>query len=476
MKNKLMTFIPYLLLALCCFPVTGVGQGESATTSHEIIPASPLTADTLTQSYMNVEVEENYSDSIQHELDWGLDVMPFVRHTKFADQPETLNPDNRVALLDEFDGGLYIRPSFTYRLRKDDDILRVWAKPRFNFNTGNDEGNIFDEDDYSLDFFFQELKAKWQINQNLYLLAGRYLKEMGSSIFINPSNPFLPNPGRLNPKLEQKPMDFVELNYSFQNNWNFSLIANLHEADNPSYEFPFFDFKRNYGLLGEYYGASENLGLLVSIDENEKYHLGTYGQKNITEALLVWMDAALEYNTDRFYPVTGHWTEPRLLDYDMIDGEANKELFATALLGASYTTRLGPTVQVEYLYNGKGYNDDEASLFYEMIASSSRYNFDITKDLANINMARAINPGMPYIRRHYLFTQVGENDLFGALNYNLRYIYSFEDQSSQFSSLIEWNLNNIELYSVLQFNFGDRETDLKRLIDHQLMFGLIYRL
>ena len=80
--------------------------------------------------------------------------------------------------------------------------------------------------------------------------------------------------------------------------------------------------------------------------------------------------------------------------------------------------------------------------------------------------AASVSPGA------YSATAVARPDDVG----NFRYIYSFDDQSSQLSSLIEWNFDTFELYSVLQANFGDRSSSLKRLIDYQLMIGAIYKL
>ncbi|MEM9823193.1 MAG: hypothetical protein AAF985_19085, partial [Bacteroidota bacterium] len=305
--------------------------------------------------------QPSQQDSFTHRFRWGLDVLPFARTTAFAEELGTVNPNNRVAELSKLSFNSYFRPRFNYRLSKDRELLSVWIKPRLNLDFAADQGLLEETatEEFVADFFFQEFKAKWQINQSLYLLAGRYLKEMGTSIFINPSNPFLPNPGRLNPKLEQRPMDFIELNFATKTDWNFSLIANIHQAQNPNYEFPSFDFARSYGLQTEYYGASANIGALLSIDENRKYHLGVYGQKNIGEAVVVWTDASLSYNINRFYPIRGHWTDPQLLDFDMVSTSENDRLFPVALLGASYTLNAGPTIQLEYLYNGQGYTEEE---------------------------------------------------------------------------------------------------------------------
>ncbi|MEL6863506.1 MAG: hypothetical protein AAFP19_03760 [Bacteroidota bacterium] len=419
----------------------------------------------------SVPLKDTLLTLLRNNASYTVDIMAFGRAAQFAEAIGTVNPDNRVAQLNNYDVGLYFRPELKYR----GDKLGLWAKPRLNIDVDLDEEGLTKED-YATDFYFQELKGKWQINNSLYLLAGRYLKEMGTSLFVNPSNPFLVNNGRLNPKIEIRPMDFIELNFSTKSAWSFSLIANINEADSPIYQEPFFDFKRNYGLMAEYYGLAENIGVLASMDEDGKFHLGAYGQKNLTEAVLLWTDFSLNYNYNRFYPVQGHWTDPQLLDYDMINGSKNDGFSGAGLLGASYTLNIGPTIQVEYFFNGKGYTNDEFEMLLRSIDSSSRYSFDVTRDLANSNLGRALNTGMPFIRRNYLFFQVGEQDRFEQLNYNLRYIYSIDDQSSQFSSLIEWNLNSFEIYSVLLMGFGGRDTDLNLLLDFQLMLGIIYKI
>ena len=342
-------------------------------------------------------------------------------------------------------------------------------KPRLNTDFK------IEEEDTKTEFYFQELKLKWQINDALYLTGGRYVKQLGTSIFINPSNPFLISTGRINPKLEVRPSDFVELNLSTKKNWDFSLIANVSKGEDPIYDAPFFKFEREYAFQAEFYGGSENAGAIFSLNENGKYHLGLFGQKNINDAVVVWLDGALDYKMNRFYPILGHHTN--LLEYEMINGVLNKKLFITGLVGSSYTFSFGPTLYLEYLYNGKGYSKQEFNLYNQLIASSVNYNFDITRNLSDLNLGRAINTGMQYVRRNYIFSQLGQNDLFGKINYNIRYFYSFDDSSSQFSTLLEWNaLDNLEVYTVFLSNLGDQQSDFKRLINSQLMIGLIWRL
>lgn len=406
---------------------------------------------------------------IAENVRWSVDILAFGRQGEFADEPGTLNPENRIARLSTYDGGLYLRPELKYTNKN----FGVWIKPRLNLDFKDNTSNQSGEDDFEAEFYFQELKVRWYINQSSYLIAGRYLKNIGSSVFINPSNPFFIDPGRLNPKFEIRPKDFVEYNLS-KNRWSFSLIANLHEGQSPLFQEPFFEFDRRYALFAEYYGDSDNYGAIFSMDEAERIHFGYFGQKTVNEAVVAWIDGSVEYKPNRFYPQQGHSTG--LIAYDMVNGSENEKVFYTALAGISYTFKIGPTLQLEYYFNGKGYSDEEFDLFQEVIASSVNYNFDITRVLSDRNLGRGINTGMPYIRKHYLFSQLGQNDVFDQLNFNFRYFYAFEDSSSQFSSLIEWNVTpSLEIHSIVLKNFGGRDTDFNRFLDHQIMLGLLYK-
>lgn len=112
-----------------------------------------------------------------------------------------------------------------------------------------------------------------------------------------------------------------------------------------------------------------------------------------------------------------------------------------------------------------------------MISTSSDYNFDITKQLAILNLGRSINNGLHYLRKNYLLSQFGQNDFLGKINYFFRYAYCFDDNSNQLSSLIEWNINDyLEFHSELLYNIGGINTGFNRLIKNQIMCGIIYKL
>lgn len=400
------------------------------------------------------------------KLNYSIDIFPFLRTFDFKKDEKTINPNNEIAKLDELRYNTYFRPDLKYENKN----LNISFKPRLNFE--------FDENFNSKvnDIFIQELKVNYNFSEKINFVGGRYFKSIGISNIINPSNVFFLESVALNPKIELLSMDFVEFKYSINDSWNMQFIANVSEAKEPIYKKPFFEeYQRRYALLLENYSNNNMKGVIFSADESGRLDLGYYGQLNVNEAFLFWIDGKLNYNPYRFYPIEGHPTG--LVDYAMINGEKNEKLFITNLIGMSYTFKNGSFFNAEYYYNGLGFDNNEIRVFNNLINDASNYTFDITKEISKQNLGRAINPGMTFIRQNYLFTQFGQNDLFDKVNYFIRYFHCFDDKSNQISSLIEWNiLENVELNSVILFNLGKDTNSFNRLINNMIMFGLIYRI
>ena len=410
--------------------------------------------------------ENNKNDSIvKKSFNYSIDFFSFLRNTNFRDQKKTINPLNKVARLDYFDYGLYIRPEMVYE-KKD---LTIYFKPRYNIEY--DQNN----NDFILDdFYLQELKIKYNLANNSSITFGRYFKNIGTSGITNPSNVFFTESIALNPKLELRPLDFFEYKYSISHNWKLGIIANLSKGESTAYEAPFFDFYRKYAAQLENYNKSSQFSLLLAFDENKSYDIGFNGQRNINDALLVWIDGAFNYKPNRFYTEIGHSTD--LLNYEMVNGKENEKLFFSSVVGSSYTFKFGPTLSLEYFFNGKGYNKTESNFYFDMITTASNYNFDITYELAKLNNGRAINNGLPFIRQNYIFSQFGQNDFLNQVNYFFRYFYCIDDNATQVSSLIEWDvIDGLEINTVFLFNINSEINGLNRLIKNQIMLGLIYR-
>jgi len=419
-----------------------------------------LVVDTINDSTL---IEKKDKDK---QINYSIDFFSFFRSLDFRDEKGSINLNNEVAQLDYFDYGIYLRPDITFEKNR----VKLSIKPRYNLELDQYNSKYILDDAY-----FQELMLNYNLSNKSSVHVGRAFKNIGSSNIVNPSNVFFFESVSLNPKLELRPMDFFEYKYSFSHKWKAQLIANIGKGESNDYDYPFFEFFRKYAIQLDNYGESSQYSFIFALDENKRYDFGFNGQRNMNDALLVWVDGALNYNPNRFYPLLGHSTN--LINYEMTNGDRNNILFFSTVAGASYTFEIGPTLSLEYYFNGKGYDQSTSKIYYNMISTSSDYNFDITKQLAILNLGRSINNGLHYLRKNYLLSQFGQNDFLGKINYFFRYAYCFDDNSNQLSSLIEWNINDyLEFHSELLYNIGGINTGFNRLIKNQIMCGIIYKL
>ncbi|MDR2008917.1 MAG: hypothetical protein LBQ22_00345 [Bacteroidales bacterium] len=389
-------------------------------------------------------------------IEWNVEIMPFSKFTNFITEENSLNPNNRIAKLYCAEYALHLRPSLKYENKK----IVFSAHPRLKINNYKD-----------LSVYFQELKIEYRINDKAQIMLGRYVKELGSSLFVNPGNPFFIDADRINPKIEIKPMDFLQINYYPSKNFALSFLANLYRGEANIYQYPLFDFKRNYALYFDYYISSGHIGSIFSISENLKTHLGYYGQKTISDAIIIWLEGAIDYRPDRFYAVEGH--EHNYLKHDVINGSRNDKYFFSNLFGFSFSLKSGTTFYIEYFHNGKGFNNQDITLQNAIKASTNEYHFDATKILSDRNLGRIINSGMIFPMKNYIFSQITHNELFNKMNCSLRYFYCLDDKGAQLSSLLEWDLsNNLQLFSVGLFNIGNKQTNFKQLVNYQTMIGM----
>jgi len=420
--------------------------------------------------YLNTVLGQDKKEEqswVKEVIDLDLDVYGFTRMTGFESSRNTVNPDNRIAKLSESEIGTFIRPFSKISTKK----FEVEIQPRITILTNlTNDSNVEKVDS---EFYFQELKATFHLTSTLDFKFGRYVNNIGTSVFIRPSNPFNQNSGQLNPKIEVDPMDFAEVNLNL-NNTSLHFISSIHEGRNDQYQNPLFDFKIKNALKFDYYGADSDLSFITSFSEDNALFFGINGRKNISQSILMWVDASYENNVDRFYPVFGHPTE--YIKYNMENEIENDNWFANTILGASYSFKNGMAFQLEYFYNEKGFTEGQSELIKNIIDEESQYNFDLTKDLTDRNLARIIKPGMAYNRQNYLFSQISQNDIWSQFNYSLRYFHCLDDSSGQITALLEWYpFNNIEIFAVLLKSHGEAKTSFTQLIDNQVMAGAVVK-
>ena len=394
----------------------------------------------------------------------------YQRYSDVETGPTSINPNNTVADLSQNLLSLNLRGDFKAKWGW---LEGSWG-PRglinatlSDFNTEARRLGYFNWELYS-----QFAKLKTSFGQHLYVIGGRYRTDWGPSTFVNPSNPFVIETGRVNPKIEAPPRDFIQVNYALDS-WELGLIANVGPGEESFFRSPFFTFSRTYAAILDYYGQSQNLSFILSGDESGHRRVAGYGQKSLSNSVVTWVDASLEQGIHLFIPSQ----DTSLIRWKMEDDEnRNAELFHAAVAGLSYTTMLGPTISMEYYRNDKGYDQNEAKRYYDMIAGSAAYRFDLLALLGRRNLGRAINVGQPFLRRNYLFFQVGQTDVWSQFDYNVRYIQNLDDGGGQISSVCEWNLaNRWQIFLVGLLGGGDSHTEFGRFLNGQLMTGFIFR-
>jgi hypothetical protein len=386
------------------------------------------------------------------------------------------NEQNRVARLDPQLGSLQYRGRFTAQWEPEgtaSNLQAHWA-PRALFFLALPGWREDVAPDEGIDWEFMSQTARLRINigDAWQIQGGRYRLDFGPSTFVAPSNPFVIGTGRINPKVEQRPRDFLQSSYSGAD-YSLTAIANLGQGEDTDYQDPFFDFKRRYALLLDLYGMAGNFSGLLSREESDSWRLGAFGQYNLSPSILAWSDLALELGPRIYYPQSMVAAPGWRMTESPTDGNA----YYAALLGASYTTFWGPTVSLEGYRNDMGFTEGEWNRLDKMTRELSTRRYDASAALARGELARGLNSGRALLRRNYLFAQISEADRWAQVDYNVRSILNLDDGGGQLSLLVEWNFHaSWQMFVVGLAGVGERESEFMRFLPWQFMGGFIYRI
>jgi len=326
------------------------------------------------------------------------------------------------------------------------------------------------ESDSEDDWLINEWLARLKMTDNLFISYGRENLQWGPSFLFSPSNPFFRDNGRDNPKREIPGMDFARLVWLPDFSWSISLIANLEEGEQ---DFLFYDFEKSYALKLDYNGQESYAGLLLSYQEKDRTKLGFFAGWTATDALLLYSEGSISLGTNVLYPTEAN--NPFSASMEATD-DKESSLDGVFLMGSSYTLEMGPTVTMEYLYNGPGYNGSQADRFYQLRESASEtYNLPRHSGLSRLTLSLTADPKMRFLRKNYLMLQYIQNDILNVLNLTFRWVQNLDDGSGQFISIIEYFLgDHIGLFSIGSINTGNHDTEFRTFLDAQWMIGMEY--
>lgn len=452
MKKNLFIIISFILLCLLWKPsfaeVKDQGTGQGVQPKEEKNQFSTLW------------------EALSDGFDYSLRIL--ASGTSQAPANSSQNPDNDFFQIPQYLADVELRPDFYLNFR----ILELSAKPRVNLEwRAWEEGDREGETDWDDECFVNEWLARIRVTESLFISYGRENLQWGPSYLFSPSNPFFRDNGRRNPKREVPGMDFARLVWLRGLSWTISLIANLDEGRQ---EFLFFEFEKTYALKLDYAGQEAYAGLILSRKEYDRDRLGAFGGWTATDALLLYGEGTISKGTDALYPEgANNAFGASMLAID----DEDSSLKGIVLVGGSYTLEMGPTLIMEYVYNGPGYSDGKAGDYYHLRKDASDA-FDLIGpigDLSTLTLSQTADPGLRFLRRNYVMFQYNHNDIRDVLNLTFRWTQNIDDGSGQFISIVEYFVGeHIQLFSIGTVNSGAGDTEFGSILDYQWMVGLEY--
>lgn len=382
----------------------------------------------------------------------------------------TQNPQNGFLKLYRYSYEVNLRPDFFITLPH----LKGMLKPRLNsYYRTLEDGVLKGKSDDQTEGFINEWRLQGELTPSFFLSYGKEKLLWGSALFANPSNPFFKdNEKKSNSKIELKGKNFIRLVYIPNNAMTISFIGNVRKDDDTAAQ---EQFKRAYAVKMDVTGKDYLIGLIGSRKETESIRLGGYGQWTLSDPMFIYYDATATRGTNALYP---ELSVGNPLGYEFVEKYKDENsIFATALVGVSYTLLDGSTFNLEYLHNSSGYNSDEASRYLLLRQRASEHFFD-NNALSSISakvLLEANDPGLLFLRKNYAMVQYMKKEIKDVLDIILRYTYNLDDGSGSLVSVLEWGVSdNVKFFNINNINMGGQNADFRSIIERSFMFGIEY--
>ena len=372
------------------------------------------------------------------------------------------NPGNRLANIPEADGTVEFRPDMRLTLGP----VTLIAKPLLAVGTSL-EIDVPAARNTPVDAYMQEWAIRTKLGQALTLSYGREVLQWGPSMSISPSNPFFVDNGRANPIKEIGGRDFFRAVYSPTSRYSVSYIANIGLGRGEPGIGP---FRSTQALKFDYTPKTFNFSVNASYTANSRPAFGGYFQATVSDALLVYAEGAFQTGAAALYPFRvekdGSWR---------MSPAPDNGYHATSVLGSAYTLRNGSTLTVEYISNGLGYSDSQARGYFQMAQAASSALAAGGPSAANgaSLLGAALNPGLPLLRRNYLFFQFLRVNFHNRADFMTRYTMNLDDGSGTLAGYGTVNCTNrLQLFAVGMVNNGGNGTESGRILRDQLSVGI----
>ncbi|SMC90154.1 hypothetical protein SAMN02746065_11465 [Desulfocicer vacuolatum DSM 3385] len=376
---------------------------------------------TALPSQKEVTESPKFSSQLIDNFSWRLNLMTLG----IIREPETnsiINFNNQQNI-NKYQAEVNIRPDFDLDLGPS---VHLSMKPRWRLQYEKwTEGSKKNTSDTTDEFYFNEWLAQIMVTEKLFVSYGRENIQWGPSFLISPSNPFIKDNGRDNPKIEVSGLGYGRLVWIPHYNWSTSLIVN---TDDGEYRFH-NDFEKTYAMKIDYTGYEKYFSLILSHKESQGETLGLFANWSIADAIRLYGEGSVANE---------------IVDEDSTD--------LNFLLGISYTLELGPTFAFEYYYNENGFTGP----IEESLSPIGNVNFDDV-----------------LIRKNYSLLQVFDSNINDCFNYLIRWIQDLDDSSSRTMCILEYELgDHFKFFTIGDVFIGDTDDEFGSLNSYSAYLGM----
>ncbi|HET7318205.1 MAG TPA: hypothetical protein VFK23_03610 [Nitrospirota bacterium] len=379
----------------------------------------------------------------------------------------TQNPDNAFARLYRYSGEVDLRPD----LIVDTPIVGWSFKPRVTyFYRWWEDGVTKGERDDEARFFVNEWMIQPKPTDNLFLSFGKEKLLWGNSFLVSPSNILFRDTEKVNPKAEVEGKYLAQVTWLPSSSVTVNLIGRTQKEENALGE----SAQPVRSVKVDVVGGSYLVSLINYFQQHERFRLGSYGQWTASDAVVLYYDGIVSKGTDVLYPVV----DPGL----QLSGEFQRtnagsgRLYPAVTAGGSYTFLSGETLSLEFLYNGAGYNDDEADAYYQLRQNAALHFLDSSPigALSQKTLVQSLFTGSDLLRRYYLMAQLQSREIKNVLNIIVRYTHGLEEHAGQTSSIIEWKMTDrLEFFNINTVAVSrGRDTEFNALLDKSFLAGV----
>jgi hypothetical protein len=378
----------------------------------------------------------------------------------------TQNPDNAFLGLYHYSTELDLRPDFYWEQPE----VSALFKPRFTTTQSwGEDGEMRSRNDRTSRAFVNEWRVQANPLERVFVSFGKEKLLWGPSFIASPSNILFKDTEKLNPKTEVEGKYFAKAIYVPNNAVTVNFITETEEQKNAMDETQ----RPIQAIKTDVVGSDYQISVIGYYRQLDRFRIGSYGQWTASDAIILYYDGIVSPGTDALYPVPDP-TSPFGVSLAKKYDDSNR-LFTTATVGGSYTYLAGPTLNIEFLYNGQGCDDQQAKGYYALRRNAGNLFFDASPlaGLSQMTLNETFNTGLPFLRRYYVMGQVQVREIKNVLDVYLRYTHGLEEHAGQVSTIVEWNIaNHVSLFNINSAGVGRNDTEFTSLVDRSAMLGL----